>query len=557
MNNSDRLLEKFRSRFTGMPLLLQILVLAVLALSLPTAIYVLKNGGIRLPSRAAVTDPVLYFAPSSYSLPPNQTVKLMLDAKAHKIGFSLVELAFDKTKINLAGEITTSSQLPAVISKTSSGTANSTGRIIFALAVCDPLQGQCDPKPIPPSGLIELAQIPITAIQTPPTGQLTTSITVTASGVQRVSDQEVALPFTHSPADITIFPQNITPTPTPPVSPTPTSPPPPGTGSISVDPLTVTKPVSQVFPAVLNFNTNGIPISSLTFRLTYPYTGSVPELDVVNQTGSPTSVIYPAPPFDSSPDWSFPVNSVTKSNGFVTIDFAAANTSTAGFSNTTDQALVTIFLKAASVPAINPVNLTFDMTETKMMSKTSPPVNILTPPANPVYFISSAPTMIFSHKMQGVTVPLVTRTDYLTLTSQVYPPYTYTHPVLSSTDGIFTSQPALSLTNTTITDVGTPYDVLIKSPGYLQKKFGSVTLLPGENITPVGWRDIKILAGDFDSNNILNIIDLGKMLSVYTALSVPVTDLNRIYDIDADASITISDIAQVLSNYTALEIPGD
>ena len=84
-----------------------------------------------------------------------------------------------------------------------------------------------------------------------------------------------------------------------------------------------------------------------------------------------------------------------------------------------------------------------------------------------------------------------------------------------------------------------------------------MTLLPGENITPVGWRDIKILAGDFDSNNILNIIDLGKMLSVYTALSVPVTDLNRIYDIDADASITISDIAQVLSNYTALEIPGD
>ena len=69
-------------------------------------------------------------------------------------------------------------------------------------------------------------------------------------------------------------------------------------------------------------------------------------------------------------------------------------------------------------------------------------------------------------------------------------------------------------------------------------------------------------AGDFDlpgtdGFNILNISDIGKMLSVYDALEVPVTAANRIYDINCDDIISIMDISVVLSNYTALTVTDD
>ncbi len=104
------------------------------------------------------------------------------------------------------------------------------------------------------------------------------------------------------------------------------------------------------------------------------------------------------------------------------------------------------------------------------------------------------------------------------------------------------------------------YDIFIKGWTHLQKKFVSVTLNSGTNSKD--WSEITLKAGDFNNEgetgyNVLNIDDIAKILSVYTALNVPVNTSNQIYDVNLDNSININDIALVLANYTALNVEGD
>ena len=99
------------------------------------------------------------------------------------------------------------------------------------------------------------------------------------------------------------------------------------------------------------------------------------------------------------------------------------------------------------------------------------------------------------------------------------------------------------------------YDVYIKGPIHLQKRFTSISISSGSNSQD--WSGVTLKAGDFDANNVLNIIDIAGMLAEYTALSVPANQSNQKFDIDANGVINIIDVALVLTNYTALEVPGD
>lgn len=99
------------------------------------------------------------------------------------------------------------------------------------------------------------------------------------------------------------------------------------------------------------------------------------------------------------------------------------------------------------------------------------------------------------------------------------------------------------------------YDILIKGPAHLRKRFTNYYLAPGDNF--VDLSSVPLLAGDFDNNNDINILDIGEILGQYTALSVPATPVNTLYDVNKDGTIDITDIGLVLSNYTALSNPGD
>lgn len=100
------------------------------------------------------------------------------------------------------------------------------------------------------------------------------------------------------------------------------------------------------------------------------------------------------------------------------------------------------------------------------------------------------------------------------------------------------------------------YTVFIKGPIYLQKNLGEVTFIADQTIEK-DWTAVKLLTGDFNNDNKLNLMDIGAFLSKYTALSVPVNDINRLYDVNADGFIKLNDIGLVLSNYNALVIYGD
>jgi len=123
-------------------------------------------------------------------------------------------------------------------------------------------------------------------------------------------------------------------------------------------------------------------------------------------------------------------------------------------------------------------------------------------------------------------------------------------------DSVTVNADANGVYSGTINDI-TPgtYDVFIKAPAHLQKKFANITLNSGTNT--FDWSETPLKAGDFDNNNVLNIADINSLLSKYTALTVPVTTENKNFDVDGNNVININDISLVLANYTALEVPGD
>jgi len=135
-------------------------------------------------------------------------------------------------------------------------------------------------------------------------------------------------------------------------------------------------------------------------------------------------------------------------------------------------------------------------------------------------------------------------------------------PFQSDSNGVFIPSSPVSLNDLPVPPAGLTVDVLVKDNNHLQKKLGNINILPADNSAPSSWNSFYLKAGDFNNEgetgyNVLNIDDIAKILSVYTALNVPVNTSNQIYDVNLDNSINIDDIALVLANYTALNVEGD
>ncbi|OGM26168.1 hypothetical protein A2627_03965 [Candidatus Woesebacteria bacterium RIFCSPHIGHO2_01_FULL_39_28] len=367
-----------------------------------------------------------------------------------------------------------------------------------------------------------------------------------------------------------------------------------GGGTLVIDPVVATKAPNEIFAAQIRFRTGSTSanvkgISAITFRVTYPYlaTGS-PALEVVDPSCTsqgvctPATRIVPDNNLALSGNWAFSVNSVSRANSSVTVDFSAAYTSVVnspecpsgivGYCTTTETPLATIYFKAITRPTTNPITLTWNYTGqnltslTGMFTKTDPPVNILITPINAAYSIVDLATLVYHFRMQGVSTAITRNNAQLFIVGAVS--NTYTLNITSDGVGLFSPNPSpVTLTGTPITSTGLAYDVFQKGPGYLRKRLGNITLLPGLNTAPTTWNTIKLLAGDFVdaagnsvTYNVLNINDIGLMLSdqVYNQLTVPVTGtFLPQFDIDGNGIINVIDIAYVLSNYTQLTVPGD
>lgn len=108
----------------------------------------------------------------------------------------------------------------------------------------------------------------------------------------------------------------------------------------------------------------------------------------------------------------------------------------------------------------------------------------------------------------------------------------------------------------TITDVKPGmYEILIKGDGFLQKKHENINLLRGGN--RYYWSEDELLAGDFNSDNILDAKDLAEFFSFYTEDLNPINEENKVFDIDMNGFIDLGDIKPVFENYTQLVTEGD
>lgn len=446
----------------------------------------------------------------------------------------------------------------------------------------------------------------------------------------------------------------------------------PAGGKITLSPQTVSKYPGERFSVVINFQTGPSEtearvISSLTLRMTYPYSGTTPELEIVDPAGNSSNQIYPETNLISSGDWAFPIKTVSRSEGMVTIDLAAINTSILGFKSSQETPLATIYFWASRVPSTNPIILSFNLSYSQMMTKSDPPEDILETPVNGSYTIQvdtqppaaitdlaitevtrqnlrlswTAPedqgpegkaasynlrfsrlplteeswneatpvgslpapaspgtpqvftvtgleagtryyfalkstdrvgnvsrlsnvasestlpaTLAFGFRLQGINTSGIRKLVEVTLQGASAKTYSEVS-FQSGAGGVFTPTEPLSLVDFFVPPSGVRVNVLVKAPGYLRKNLGSLLLNPTDNIASSAWNSLVLKAGDFNHDNLLDMTDIGSLLAAYTALAVPVTSANQVYDLDNNSLININDVALVLTNYTVLSIQGD
>lgn len=372
--------------------------------------------------------------------------------------------------------------------------------------------------------------------------------------------------------------------------------------------------LGQPFPVQILFRTGDDPstarlISAITLRLYFLYNPASPTVELVDALGQSVNVISPNSDLATS-GWSFNINRVVRENGQLWIEMAAVNTSVTGYKVSTDTLLATFWLKFNRIPVNESLIINADSVETKMITKTDPPIDILkpfqpwlilfagptptpTPTATPTPTPSPTPTptrvptstptptptltptpiptstptptpppqpayLTVKLKFQGITSQRNPKTAILTMKNLAE---TVTYPLTLTADNLGVYQVRVSLHPLPYNTLTAYYTALVKGDGYLQKNFGTVAISPGENTSSAAWLNTPLKAGDYypldNPDNHLTLNDLGAILSIYHSLSTPVTPATQVYDTNSDGYITIEDVALVLANYTALDVPGD
>jgi hypothetical protein len=116
-----------------------------------------------------------------------------------------------------------------------------------------------------------------------------------------------------------------------------------GDAEVSLTPATGNYNVGDTINTSVNFNTAGIAVSGIAVRLSYPFSGSTPEVSV--------SGIRVNTALLSSGNWTCPTQNASQQGGNVIIDIACANTSASGFTSGSDTLLANIDLKINRAPS--------------------------------------------------------------------------------------------------------------------------------------------------------------------------------------------------------------
>jgi hypothetical protein len=190
-----------------------------------------------------------------------------------------------------------------------------------------------------------------------------------------------------------------------------------GQATVSIDPTSGTYDVGDTIQASVFFNTANIAVSGVAVRLTYPFSGTDPEVEVTSVDISPTIL--------SSEDWNCPTKSSTEQGTNVVVDIGCANISSSGFTTSGDTLLATITMKVNREPESGDLTVRFDPQQSIITQKSTGEDILLIPTSSGSYTVSGTaeptPTSEVTTTVTTTTTPTPTKTVTGTVTKTPTP----------------------------------------------------------------------------------------------------------------------------------------
>lgn len=173
---------------------------------------------------------------------------------------------------------------------------------------------------------------------------------------------------------------------------------PTGTATASITPDSGNFNIGDTINTSVYFNPKSVVINGVAVRLTYPFTGSTPEVTV--------SSIEVNSSLLSSGDWTCPTQDSTLSGGTVIIDIACANTSASGFTANADTLLANVKLNVVRAPQSSPFVIRFDNARSVITRKSDNQDVLLVPTSTGSYTIAgSQVTATPTTRITGTVTP--------------------------------------------------------------------------------------------------------------------------------------------------------
>lgn len=183
-----------------------------------------------------------------------------------------------------------------------------------------------------------------------------------------------------------------------------------GTATVSLTPESGDYEVGDTIETSVKFNPNGVVINGVAVQLKYPFTGTTPEV-TVSKIEVNSSLL-------STGDWTCPTQNSDLVGNEVIIDIGCANTSSEGFTTSTDTLLAKITLNVTRTPESSPFVVSFNNVESVIYRKSDGQDILLVPASTGSYVIGGAEiTAEPTEPASGTVTPTPTITATLTPTS--------------------------------------------------------------------------------------------------------------------------------------------
>lgn len=182
---------------------------------------------------------------------------------------------------------------------------------------------------------------------------------------------------------------------------------PTGTATVSISPETGNFNIGDTINTSVYFDPKGVIINGVAVRLTYPFTGTTPEITV--------SSIEVNSSLLSSGDWTCPTQDSSLSGDMVIIDIACANTSAAGYTANDNVLLANVRLNVARTPQVSPFVIRFDNVRSVIYRKSDNQDILLVPTSTGSYTVAGGtqPTAVPTVGVTGTPATTVTATPTL------------------------------------------------------------------------------------------------------------------------------------------------